>query len=331
MTTGAAADRWWRVVRVQSGIGQVRFLVGSESHLPTSLRQVDSRCHRGANTHGDPFFNQGFVMFWVIQQGMHEARDFARLRRILKVMELPHVAVRVLKNGRLIASDQTDPAAPEPIVPADQPVFVCGTYALGRLARQRGWNPGALDAAALGFNQCLAGWGEAMLNAHAVCGTVRAIAVPTVPFFARPMEDNKAFNGRTFTPEAFELWRQAVLAKPEPGVLNPDTRLLVAPLKTIFREHRFFVVGGQVVAASVYKQGGQLFVSATVDDDAWAFAQDQVNRWRPMDHFVIDVATLEKGHRIVEVNGLSVSGFYAADVGAIVMAVEDWYAANPSS
>jgi hypothetical protein len=265
-------------------------------------------------------------MFWVIQQGMHEEADFARLVRVLELMDLPHVTVRVLKNSQLIEAGQPNPTSSEPSIPSHQPIFVCGTYALGRLARQRGWSPGALDDRLMGFDACLAGWGKAMLNAQGVIGTVRDVTVPATDFFARPVEDSKAFSGQTFTPESFATWRAAVLAKTEPGMLHADTALLVAPLRTIFREHRFFVVGRKVIAGSVYKQGGQLFVSPNVDEEALTFAQAQVRRWKPADHFVIDVATVEDGHRIVEVNGLNVSGFYAANVGDIVMAVEDWYA-----
>jgi hypothetical protein len=264
-------------------------------------------------------------MFWVIQETLYEAQDFEGLRHLLTVLDLPYVSVRVLRNGRLIEAGASA-NAPEPVIPTDCPIFVLGTYALSRVAQSRGWTPGALTLEGMDFGACRAGWGDAMLNARAVVGTVRDIAPPSDDCFARPYADSKAFNGQVFTPEAFATWRAQVLAQAPSAVLTPDTVIVVAPVQKIFSEHRFFVVGGRIVTGSLYRRAGQWVTSATVDEDARAFAENQVRRWRPADHFVIDVATVPDGHRIVEVNGLAMSGFYAANVGRLVMALEDFYA-----
>lgn len=55
------------------------------------------------------------------------------------------------------------------------------------------------------------------------------------------------------------------------------------------------------------------------------YVQDRINEWMPNETFVIHVCNTEKGIKIVEINTLNASGFYAADVQKLVMPLNDAY------
>lgn len=266
-------------------------------------------------------------MFYVIQQGLYDGDEFELLVHILKRLDLPHVTVRVRADGRLWEVG-TAVDAPEPQLPSDTPIFVLGTYALARVARARGWFPGALDSDPLNFSACKEGWGDAMLNAQAQLLPLGEIPPQIAPVFLRPHEDSKAFNGGVQSPDEVRALQEKAIVSPT-AHFHPQTLVVMAPTQQVLREHRFFVVGRQVVTGSLYRQGTLWCTRAEVDDDARQFAQACVDRWSPLPHFVLDVALTPQGHRIVEVNGLNMAGLYASNPGTLVMALEDWYAAHP--
>jgi hypothetical protein len=268
-------------------------------------------------------------MFYVIQQGLYDGDEFAQLQDMLQRLDLPFLTVRVRSDGRLWEVGSA-PDAPEPSLPTDQPIFVLGTYRLAQLAQERGWQPGALDSAPLSFSACLAGWGDSLLNAQGQVRPLASLTDLTGPVFLRPHDDTKAFNGGVFSPDDVAALQEKARTSPTLH-LFPGTLVVMAPPQTVLREHRFFVVGHQVVAGSLYRQGSARCARPEVDDDARAFAQACVDQWSPLPHFVLDVALTPEGHRIVEVNGLNMAGFYAANPGHILMALEDWYAAQAST
>jgi hypothetical protein len=82
-------------------------------------------------------------------------------------------------------------------------------------------------------------------------------------------------------------------------------------------------VNRAVITASLYKRGRQVVYSDQVDRDVVEFAEQQAALWAPHVAFVMDVARMPLGLRVVEINCLNSAGLYACDVGKFVEAVSD--------
>jgi hypothetical protein len=64
-----------------------------------------------------------------------------------------------------------------------------------------------------------------------------------------------------------------------------------------------------------------LEISANTPETVTLFAESAARHWQPCEIFVMDIAEHQGGLRIIEINGFNSSGFYAADIPAIVAAV----------
>jgi hypothetical protein len=107
-----------------------------------------------------------------------------------------------------------------------------------------------------------------------------------------------------------------------------DTDVLtVSPVQTIDQEWRFFIVEGEVVAGSQYRKDGCLRWRAPIDDFVWFQARKMAKLWLPAPTVVMDIClTKNNWFKVVEFNCVNSSGFYSADVGAFVDAMEKAYA-----
>lgn len=158
--------------------------------------------------------------------------------------------------------------------------------------------------------------------------------------FIRPIEDSKSFSGKLFTKTEFLEWQHKVcdLEEDYGGGLHKNSLIQIAYPKTIYSEYRFWIVKGQIVCASLYKRGDKVFYTDDVPDRIFQYVRDRIAEWQPLPAFVIDVAEVpnldairwshgdqegEHWLRIVEINTLNSSGFYACDVQKLVMAMED--------
>lgn len=249
-------------------------------------------------------------MHWIIQDDLHPEPGLYELRTVLSRLEIPHSFHRVPQGeGRL-----------EPEISPEGRVFVIGGYSLSRIAQERGWAPGSLPVP--GFRECIENWGEEMLNAPASVTTTRAAAVlasqgsiiPNRPFFCRPVEDSKKFTGRIFWSWAeFSEWERK----------RPAVLCLFAPLREIFRETRLWIVQDQVVTASTYKEGKQVRYGPLVSEEVLVYAQERADEWSPAPAYVMDIAETPDGPKIVEINNINAAGLYSANIGKLVMALEE--------
>ena len=105
-----------------------------------------------------------------------------------------------------------------------------------------------------------------------------------------------------------------------------DEAIWVAPIVRIYKEARFFIVGGQIVTGSIYKENGKVnHYRVSESDDAWSAAKTimtncgYANLYIP-DAFVLDIGLTDDGWKIVELNNLNSAGLYECDTDAIVRA-----------
>lgn len=252
-------------------------------------------------------------MFWVLQDRFFDPHAFGELLRQLDAQGAPHAVVRV--NARTL---ELDP----PVEPVGS-VFVCGSSTLGRVARVRGWSPGYVDDN-LDYRLLAHHYGEHLLNADAVCVPLDEAPVPAGPVFVRPVGDGKQFAGGVKSADEFASWRRSLLDEIACGVhprLHADEPIVVARPKELHVEYRLRVVDGAIVSASTYRRGGGAFMSDQVDERVLAFGRERIAQWSPNRAFSLDVADTPVGLKVVEINAIGSSAFYAGNIGRFVAAI----------
>ena len=212
-------------------------------------------------------------------------------------------------------------------------VFALGSTSLIAGAKKRNWNPGVIyNPETFRHEAWIKGFGkENMLNGDGVVqrfGDVRPVSGTHV--FIRPCEDLKAFSGQVIDADQLRDWVARTIEGEVSSrclQLNTDTMVVVAEPKFLYREWRFFVVGGEVVAGSQYRDVyGQKREDPNVDPDVQRFTQRMVDKWKPADCFVLDIAATAEGLKVIEVNCFNGSGVYACNIEAAFAAVERFYA-----
>ncbi|MBD1863731.1 MULTISPECIES: ATP-grasp domain-containing protein [Trichocoleus] len=252
-------------------------------------------------------------MFWVIQENLKNEIGFERLLQAINLRSLPFEIIKIIPFSHDFVS--------EPHITEDA-VIVSGSTALSKIAMERGWKPGAF----LNDNFDFSVWKEAykglLLNED---GTIEEFGKldPKEPIFVRPCSDHKTFAGFIIEPDKLQAWQEQIFGISDGyATLTPETLVLSATPKLIYEEYRFFVIDGQVITGSLYKAGDHLRYSQDCDEEARAFAESAAQVWQPDRAFVIDIATTPNGPKIIEINCLTSSGFYEADVDCLVGALE---------
>lgn len=203
-------------------------------------------------------------------------------------------------------------------------VFCFGAVKMSRLATKYGWNPGSLLNSNHDYRVYSEHYRENLLNWDS---SVQRFADPIEHdvFFARPCEDTKTFTGRVFDQTQWKEFRDRHLKSGHSTSLNDDTPIQVSSPKNITKEFRFWIVGEEVVTASLYRMGGWINYSEIVDDGAWEFAQRMVKVFRLADSFVMDICEVNSEYKIIECGCINSAGFYLANMQKLVTALEKRY------
>jgi len=257
-------------------------------------------------------------MHWILQNNIFSETGWDTLLKSLEQFGIPYFEHKVVPFvGDLL---------PEPQL-TDKNVICFGSYSMRHTAKKQGWYPGVFDLFEQDFQQQLQHWSDHMLNADSTVCRFKDALFKHEQMFVRPVNDSKYFAGRVFSRDEFESWQKSVcqLGLDDGTSLSPDTLIQLAPPVKIFGEYRFWVVKNEIVTQSQYKRGDQVIYASHVDDIFKTYVQERIDEWQPHETFVIDVCDTEKGIKIVEINTMNASGFYAADVQHLVMALEHTY------
>ena len=252
-------------------------------------------------------------MHWVLQNNLLEEPGYDRLVQCLNDRNCKVSIVRVIPFIHELETDAH----------LEGPVIVIGSTALSSIAKKKGWVPGSFDNENFDFEIWRKQYSGFLLNDDAEVFRFAEVQEREGLFFSRPCLDLKAYPGTVFNWEEFEAWRAGLLAEADP--LNPlqrDTKVLISTLKTINREYRFFIVEGKVVTGSMYRFQGKVQPSSDIPLSAVQFAQMVTEIWMPDRAFVLDIAEIDEDYQIIEINSINSAGFYDADVGALVDALE---------
>lgn len=135
--------------------------------------------------------------------------------------------------------------------------------------------------------------------------------------FLRPNSSQKIFAGCMLN-----NWDDELSAMAQTSSVTDETIVVLSAPQTILSEHRMFVVNREVVTATQYQKDGAVDLSATSPQDAWDLAQQMANlEWQPDIAYVCDVAITPTGPKIVELNAMSTSGWYLADIPKLAHAL----------
>lgn len=215
-------------------------------------------------------------------------------------------------------------------IPADAPVIFRGSHPLMRhIQLTRRWSPGGWchfeRLACSGYNPHFL---RHLLNEpHLILPVSKALSDPDLlvsrfaldgQVFVRPDGVVKTFTGRVVDREGFPSALSAARYQPE-------AKVLVAEPREIGREWRLVVCDDAIVAASLYRDAGDIVMSPGCPRDVHGFATEALaaTPWRPDDVFMMDVCESGDNLRIVELNSFSCSGLYACDLTSVVAAVSD--------
>lgn len=173
-----------------------------------------------------------------------------------------------------------------------------------------------------------AGLGLPLLNSDATMYPVAANLMLAFERdkFIKPSKDEKAFDAGILA--AGETIQAFIARQPQARNWRDET-VVIASCKAIIAEYRFFVVEGEVVTGSMYRFAGTANFNANIPADMFAAAREFAHLYHPHAVFTMDLAETSEGIRIIEYNCWNASRLYAADVGKIFHAVQDYVQRQP--
>lgn len=141
-------------------------------------------------------------------------------------------------------------------------------------------------------------------------------------WFIRPIKDLKEFNGTVTNVQEIRRWMKST----DSGNFSftKNTEVMIAPVKKIQQEARFFVVDGKVIDGSWYRIHGQLFSQPINDQLFMDEVQLIADKWLPHKCCVMDIAISNDEIKVIEFNTINGSGFYYNNIEKIVSAMSDY-------
>lgn len=263
-------------------------------------------------------------LVWVVD-GQFKDDGYIKFIELLGRYGLDHRVVRVVPFvGEMM---------PDPDIEDGKNIICFGAYSMRHIAKRRGWYPGVIDLESKAREIYYNNWSKYVLNVDFVECRFESIGyivgeMGWDEWFMRPVADTKCFAGQLCTMEEYEPWRYGVveLGEDDGTNLRGSTMCLISEPKDIMKEWRIFVIGDKIVTGSQYRVGGRVQYDKLVDDDVYEFVNKLIGlECGFAEAYVIDIARVESGLKVIEVNTINSSGFYHADVGKLIMDIEDFY------
>lgn len=212
-------------------------------------------------------------------------------------------------------------------------IFCFGGMKLSRLSKLYNWKPGSLMNSNHDYMVYKDYYKENLLNYDSKIFKITDEFKWNGDFFCRPTLDTKIFTGKPFTMDEWIKERNRLLKNLENDkkeglittVLNEDSEIQVCSLKNIQKEFRFWIVGGEIITASLYRNGCFVNYSDIIDDEATEFCEEMIKIFQLADAFVMDICLTDGEWKIIECGCISVSGFYKANIPKLLMALEDYF------
>ena len=280
-------------------------------------------------------------MLWIVQKDLWDEAGYVRFVEALDHLGCDYQIIRPVPfTNRLVEADFDSFAndlkdAPEPEIDENQNIMAFGATSLSRIAKARGWTPGTYTNENFTFEKWSEGFGkENILNSDSIVarlGDYIDLSEFDDWVFVRPVLDSKTFTGEVKSKYDFKDWQQSIKFMDEfmtdelidIPMLNKDTIISVASAKKIYSEYRLFIVNNKIVTGSMYQRGGEHIEDPYIEPHVIDFANQMLETWVPASAYVLDIADTPDGLKVIEINNINSSGYYASDVQKIIMALED--------
>jgi len=166
-------------------------------------------------------------------------------------------------------------------------------------------------------------WGEHMLNCNATFTTIKELANmdfdPKKLLFIRPDGDGKEFDGQVLEFEKIKEWDKNLVLVSEKFTRNSP--ILVSEPYNITREWRLYVVNGEIITGSQYRENFKLKKNAYVPDSVIEYAYYRITEYCPSPCFAIDICETGGDAYIIECGCINSVGFYASDKKKLLLAI----------
>lgn len=266
-------------------------------------------------------------MHWVIQDNIKRESGYDAFIEALKRQNCPYDLVKVVPFSHDLIPD----------VNPKNPVIAIGAYTMEQISKKKGWSPGVFTNDNFTYEVWSEKYKGNILNDDAVVVSFGdSIKLNfSEELFIRPCKDGKEFAGMITTWATFLSWAHRVLALKEEyyKTITDKTMIMICPVKKIYSEYRFFVVCGKIITGSQYKIGSRVAYTECTrksSREIYDFASDVAHNsivigqkgWQPADAYVIDIAQTPDGPKVIEINCMNGSGFYACDMAKVVNEIE---------
>lgn len=254
-------------------------------------------------------------MFYIVQERLFKEFEWDDLINSLERLDLPYeiVKVRPFIDTIEFETERKD-------------VFCFGALKMARIFKQYGWNPGCIMTPNHDFEVYKNHYKEHLLNYDSkIYKFGDDWDWGDRDYFIRPTQDTKTFTGKEFSHEEWLKRRHEWLTNGHSTTLTKDTPIQVASIKRIQKEFRFWIIGGQIITSSLYRNGCFINYSNIVDDEATDFCKEMIKIYQLADSFVMDICLTEGEWKIIECGCINCCGWYRANISKVLMAVEDYY------
>lgn len=256
-------------------------------------------------------------MQWILQK----FEDTERLAKTLDALAIPYSWHNVVPFvGDLV---------PEAEIDNPKNVVLFGAYALWRYSEKHQFYPGIIKIEPFIYQNV---WQPYLLNGNdSLFFTLQDIPDQLknddTKWFFRPVDDTKAQAGKVrmateIISIAENVLKLNVTDIPDDS-LRHDTKLILSKPETILQEWRIWVIAGEVVTYSLYREKNEVIYKLEIDKDALIFAKHMASLHPDYaTAYVIDICRTKNGLKLLETNCINAAGFYAADLEKLVKAIE---------
>ena len=203
-------------------------------------------------------------------------------------------------------------------------IFPFGSFSLAKALKNGTRGAAVFMSDNINLDVLRKNWGNEMFNADMVVGKLGELEPLSSEFFIRPNEDTKSMNAHVITANDFRLYQRKIKEQGDAlySSLTSDTIIVMSSPKHVEQEYRFVIVDKQVVGQSQYRQNGEPYMNALVDEYVIDYVKAIISGWNPELVYVLDIAVNDSVCKVLEVNGIHASGLYACDTQKFIYAIE---------
>lgn len=249
-------------------------------------------------------------MYYLLQAGLFKSHHEEKLVRALERLKLEYEWVKFVPFVHDIEfkTDRKD-------------VMCFGSTMFSNAAVKYNWFPGSFYNENHDYEIYSKYYKDYLLNYDSkILSLIDKVDFKDQELFIRPCKDSKIFNGKLFNEHD---WKDTidVISTNWPEKLND--KIQISNPKTIYQEHRCWIVQGECVTISQYKLGNQVFYQNEDHNEAiLSFVNRMLMIYQPAPAFVMDICFTESGMKIVEINNLNAAGFYDSNLQKLIMSLE---------